>query len=174
MKKDVKYIWTNECNKAFDDCKQILLKPKLLEYFDPDKPIVVVTDACSYGVGGVISHVVNGIEQPISFTSCSLNNAQKNYPILHLEALAVVSTVKKYHRFLYGQRFTIFTDHKPLIGIFGKEGKNTMYVTRLQRYVMEMSIYDYEIIYRPASNIGNADFCSRFPLEQEVSEELTR
>lgn len=49
-----------------------------------------------------------------------------------------------------------------------------MFVTRLQRYVMEMSIYDYEIVYRPASKMGNADFCSRFPVDQEVPKELAR
>lgn len=98
----------------------------------------------------------------------------KKYPILHLEALAVVSTVKKFHKYLYGKNFTIYTDHKPLIGIFGKDGRNSMSVTRLQRYVFELSIYEYEIVYRPSSKMGNADFCSRFPLTQEVPKELDR
>ncbi|XP_062560914.1 uncharacterized protein K02A2.6-like isoform X1 [Armigeres subalbatus] len=62
----------------------------------------------------------------------------------------------------------IFTDHKPLLGIFGKEGKNQLCVTRLQRYMMDLSIYDYEIVYRPSTQMGNADFCSRFPLNVEV------
>ncbi|XP_062699441.1 uncharacterized protein K02A2.6-like [Aedes albopictus] len=174
LKKNVTFCWTDNCEKSFNDCKGFLLNPNLLEYFDPYKPIVVVTDACSYGLGGVIAHLVEDEEKPISFTSFSLNTAQKNYPILHLEALAVVSTVKKFHKFLYGMHFTIYTDHKPLIGIFGKEGKNSISVTRLQRYVMELSIYDYDIVYRPSSRMGNADFCSRFPLADEVPKELAR
>lgn len=109
----------------FNKCKQYLLKPKLLEFFDPLKPVVVISDACNYGLGGLIAHVVDGEEKPISFTSYSLNDAQKNYPILHLEALAVVTTVKKFHKFLYGMKFTIYTDHKPLIGIFWQRGKDT-------------------------------------------------
>lgn len=136
--------------------------------------MVVVTDACNYGLGGVIAHVVNGEERPVAFTSFSLNDAQKKYPILHLEALAVVSTVKKFHKYLYGKKFIIYTDHKPLIGIFGKEGRNSLSVTRLQRYVMDLSIYDYEIIYRPSTRMGNADFCSRFPVSQEVPKEIDR
>lgn len=111
---------------------------------------------------------MDGQEKPISFTSFSLNAAQRKYPILHLEALALVCTVKKFHKFLFGQKFTIFTDHKPLLGIFGKEGKNQLCVTRLQRYVMDMAIYDYDILYRPSAQMGNADFCSRFPLDIEV------
>lgn len=159
---------------VFDQCKQFLLKPSLLEYFDPDLPVIVVTDACNYGLGGVIAHVVNGEERPISFTSFSLNDAQKKYPILHLEALAVVSTVKKFHKFLYGKKFTIYTDHKPLISIYGKEGRNSISVTRLQRYVIDLAIYDYDIVYRPSARMGNADFCSRFPISQEVPKDVDR
>ncbi|XP_062710558.1 uncharacterized protein K02A2.6-like isoform X1 [Aedes albopictus] len=172
LKKNVKYNWSAECDRAFNECKHCLLKPKLLEYFDPEKPVVIVTDACSYGLGGVMAHVVNGEERPVCFASFSLNNAQKNYPILHLEALAIVSTVKKFHKFLYGKSFTIYTDHKPLIGIFGKEGKTSISVTRLQRYLRELAIYDYEIIYRPSNKMGNADFCSRFPLPEMVPANL--
>lgn len=136
--------------------------------------MVIITDACTYGLGGVMAHVVNGEEKPISFTSFTLNEAQRKYPILHLEALAVVCTVKKFHKFLYGKKFKIYTDHKPLIGILGKEGKNSISVTRLQRYVMELAIYDYEIVYRQSSQMGNADFCSRFPLMHQVPEKLDR
>lgn len=60
LKKNVKFEWTGECDKVFKDCKSYLLRPCLLEYFDPKKPIVVTTDASSYGLGGVMSHVVDG------------------------------------------------------------------------------------------------------------------
>lgn len=95
LRKNTKYIWDCECEKVFNECKHFLLKPNLLEYFDPEKPVVIVTDACSYDLGGVIAHQVKGEERPISFTSFTLNDAQRKYPILHLEALAVVCTVKK-------------------------------------------------------------------------------
>ena len=167
-------VWSSECNRVFETCKQSLVCSKLLEFFDPKKPVVVVTDACSYGLGGVIAHQINGEERPISFTSFSLTNAQKSYPILHLEALAVVSTIKKFHKFLFGRKFVVYTDHKPLISIFGKEGRNALFVTRLQRYVMELSIYEFDIVYRPSTRMGNADFCSRFPLPENVPVALQR
>ena len=172
LKKDVKFVWDSNCQEQFDECKKILLKPTTLEYFDPKKPLIVVTDACLYGIGGVLAHEVAGQEKPICFTSFTLNDAQKKYPILHLEAMAVVSCVKKFHKFLYGQPFVIYTDHKPLLGVFGKDGKNAMFVTRLQRFVMELSIYNFEIRYRPSSKMGNADFCSRFPLPCPVPEDF--
>lgn len=168
LKKDVKFIWDENCNRAFESSKEALLRADLLEFYDPNKDIVVVSDASGYGLGGVIAHVIDGEEKPISFTSFSLNSAQKSYPILHLEALALVCTVKKFHKYLYGKKFFIYTDHKPLVGIFGKAGKNSIFVTRIQRFILELSIYDFEIQYRPSAKMGNADFCSRFPLEQSV------
>lgn len=66
----------------------------------------------------------------------------------------------------------VFTDHKPLVGIFGKDGKNSIYVTRIQRFILELSIYDFDIQYRPSGEMGNADFCSRFPLNQMVPNDI--
>lgn len=168
----MKFVWDSKCNKAFNDSKNALLETDLLEFYDPNKPIVVVSDASGYGLGGVIAHIVDGIEKPVNFTSFSLDKCQKSYPILHLEALALVCTIKKFHKYLYGKKFLVFTDHKPLVGIFGKEGKNSIFVTRIQRYVLDLSIYDFEIRYRPSAKMGNADFCSRFPLPQLIPNEI--
>lgn len=106
--------------------KESLLNANLLTFYDPNKPLVVVSDASSYGLGGVLAQIEDNIEKPICFTSFSLNDAQKRYPILHLEALALVCVIKKFHKFLFGQRFKVYTDHKPLLGIFGKEGQHSV------------------------------------------------
>lgn len=171
LKNGVKFNWDTNCQKAFDESRNCLLETQFLEFYDPKKPIAVVSDASGYGLGGVIAHIVDGVEKPICFTSFSLNQAQRKYPILHLEALALVCTIKKFHKYLYGQSFMVYTDHKPLVGIFGKKGQHSIYVTRLQRYILELSIYDFNIQYRPSAKMGNADFCSRFPLEQSVPSE---
>lgn len=95
LRNGVKFVWDANCQKAFEKSKNSLVEADFLEFYDPSKPIVVISDASSYGLGGVIAHVVDGIERPINFTSFSLNDAQKSYPILHLEALALVCTVEK-------------------------------------------------------------------------------
>lgn len=147
LKSNVQFKWDDNCNRALEKSTHLLLETDFLEFYDPDKPIIVVTDASGYGLGGVIAHIVDGVEKPICFTSFSLNDAQKKYPILHLEALALVCTIKKFHKYLYGQKFTVFTDHKPLVGIFDKEGKHAIFVTRIQRYILELSVYDFDIQY---------------------------
>lgn len=119
LTKNTNYTWAKECEQAFQEGKMTLLNANFLEFYDPCKPLVVVSDASSYGLGGVLAHEINGIEKPICFTSFSLNSA----PILHLEALVLVCTIKKFHKFLFGQKFKV-SRHKPLVGIFGKSGNN--------------------------------------------------
>lgn len=60
LKKDAKFIWDSKCNENFEICKKYLLKPNVLEFFDPKKPLIVVTDACGYGLGGVLAHEIDG------------------------------------------------------------------------------------------------------------------
>lgn len=80
LKNNVKYDWDDNCQRAFEESKTLLTNADFLEFYDPRKPIVVISDASSYGLGGLIAHVVNEEERPISFTSFSLNEAQKNIP----------------------------------------------------------------------------------------------
>jgi len=54
-----------------------------------------------------------GTERPIGYMSRSLNEAERNYSTLDKEEVAMIFGVKKFHQFLYGQLFTIKTDHKP-------------------------------------------------------------
>lgn len=169
LRKGVKFSWSNKCQAAFEKSKSMILDNNLLEMFDPNKPIILATDASPYGVGAVLSHIVNGIEKPVMFISSSLSPAEKNYSQLHREALAIIFALKKLHNYLYGQKFVICTDNQALKEILSP-GKNTPAVAaaRLQRWAVILSMYDYEIRYKKGSEMGNADGLSRLPLKEET------
>ncbi|KAJ8889840.1 hypothetical protein PR048_009344 [Dryococelus australis] len=122
-KKVVPLIWMPECELAFNKSKIVLPKKVLLVVFDPTKDIVLHVDSSGYGVGAVLSHVIDGIVCPITFESAMLTTTQRNYSQLDKEALAVILGVQKLHTYLYGQPFTIVRDHQPLMSLFS-ETKN--------------------------------------------------
>lgn len=103
-------------------------------------------------------------ERPIAFASRSLSAAE-NYSQIDKEALAIVWSVKKFFSYLYGHRFTLITDHKPLTSIFHPaKSLPVLSVARMQRYAIFLSSLSYDVVYRKTSDHCNADALSRLPL----------
>jgi hypothetical protein len=107
---------------------------------------------------------------PIAFASWSLTPSEHNYAHLEKEALSLIFAVKKFHRYLYGRKFTLITDHKPLTTILGpKKGIPSLAVARLKRWAMVLSAYNYDIQYKNIADHSNADGLSRLPLSSILS-----
>ena len=173
LRKDAPWNWENEQQQAFETAKKMLSEAPLLVHFDPTQKIVVHTDASPYGLGSVLSHIfTDEIEKPVCFASRSLSKAERNYGHIEKEGLALVFAVKKFHHYLFGHKFTIFTDHKPLLGLFGEnKGIPDRSAARIARWALLLSGYDYKLEYRQGSMNGNADALSRLPLSGEDEEE---
>lgn len=169
--KGVVYNWSKECNAAFIKSKQLLQDNQVLMHYDPSLPIIVACDASPYGVGAVMSHVVDGVEKPVMFASSTLSTAEKGYAQIEKEALAIVFAVKRFHKFLFGRKFVLVSDHQPLKVIFGdKTGIPTLAAARLQRWAIILSAYRYEIQYRKGAQLANADALSRLPLPERIGD----
>ena len=91
--------------------------------------------------------------------------SDENYSQLEKEALSLIFGVRKIHQYLYGRRFTLYTDHKPLTTILGsKQGVPPIAAARLQRWALLLSAYNYSIEFKSTSAHANADCLSRLPL----------
>lgn len=145
--------------------KSKLASAEVLAHYDPQLPIKLDCDSSAYGVGAVLSHQYpDGSERPIAYSSRTLSTAEKNYAQLEKEALSLIFGVKKFHRYLYGRRFTIVTDHKPLLAILGsKKCLPTLAAARLQRWAIFLLGYQYDLEFRPTGKHCNADGFSRLP-----------
>ena len=79
--------------------------------------------------------------------------------------MAIIFGVTKFHQHVYGQEFTLYTDHKPLIHLFNEsQSVPVMASARLQRWALTLSAYNYTIKYKSGKQQGYVDALSRFPL----------
>ena len=157
--------WGPEQENAFQASKDLLTSDKVLVHYDPDKDLTLACDASPYGIGAVLSHTSQE-EKPIAFASRSLSAAERNYSQLEKEALAVIYGVKKFYQYLWGRKFNILTDHKPLVGLFREDKPIPVTAAlRIQRWALTLAAYDYNIVYKPGSSHSNADALSRLPTD---------
>ncbi|KFD63863.1 hypothetical protein M514_12264 [Trichuris suis] len=173
LKKETAFVWSPLCQVSFDKAKRTLQSNLLLTHFGPAVDVVVAADASNNGLGAVIFHrFPDRTEKPIAHASRSLLPAEKNYSQIEKEALALVFAVRKFHRMLHGRRFTLLTDHQPLLAVFGtKKGIPLYTANRLQRWATTLLGYDFGLEYRSTSNFGNADALSRLIATQSRGEE---
>ncbi|XP_033637865.1 uncharacterized protein K02A2.6-like [Asterias rubens] len=171
LRKDTRWSWDTAQDKAFRESKELLVSAQVLVHYNPEKELVLSCDASPYGVGAVLANrMADGTEHPIAYASRSLSPPERNYSQLDKEGLAMVFGVKKFHQYVYGRKFVISTDHKPLLGLLG-EGRMIppMASSRIQRWALTLSAYDYQLVYKPGSLNGNADALSRLPLPHTPS-----
>lgn len=151
--------------KAFETLKQIISTDQILAYPDFSQPFILTTDASEYALGAVLSQIHEKVERPIAFASRTLNETEGRYATNEKEALAIIWAVKKYQPYLYGNRFTLVTDHKPLTFIKTSE-KNS----KILRWRLELENFDYDVIYKQGKANLVADALSRFPLDETLKE----
>ena len=165
---DVDFVWSSECQQSFELCKKLLSSNELLIHYNPDLPIVVITDASPVGVGAVLAHVVkhNGqsLERLVMFASASPNKTQQNYAQVDREALAVIFAVTKFYKFLWGRSFTIVTDNSAIQRILSPEkGLPVRTGHQLQHWAAILQGYNYKIVHRKADLMSVPDALSRLP-----------
>lgn len=166
LRLEQQWEWSADCTNAFQQAKDALTSSELLTHYDPALPLRLAADASNYGLGAVISHIMsNGDERPIAYASRTLSKSEQNYAQIEKEALALIFGIKKFHQYLFGRKFTLITDHKPLMAILGpKKSIPSMAAARLQRWAVLLSAYDYQLEFRPSQSHSNADGLSRLPL----------
>jgi hypothetical protein len=178
LEKKVPYTWCNACESAFSTLKHLLANDVTLAFPDFSKPFRVTTDASNIAMGGVLSQIQDdGSERPIAFVSKTLNKTQRKYSTIEREALSIVHCLEQFSSYLYGQRFTLITDHRPLTWL--KTMTNP--TPKLGRWQMILEQFDFNIIYKQGKLNTNADALSRVNINNvqvelacELSEETIR
>ena len=163
--KCIRDVWNQKHDYAFETLKKILASAPILSNPDFELPMMVATDASQNGIGAVLYQEVDQQIKYIAFFSKSLTKSQRNYPATKRELLAIISSLKNFRFFLYGRRFTLFTDHKALTYMFVK--KELPYV--IAHWYEEIMEFDFEIRHRPGIEMVLPDALSRLYSDYKAS-----
>ena len=113
----------------------------------------------------------DGSERPIGYASRSLSKAEKNCSQIEKEGLACIFGVNKFHSYLLGHSFELVTDHKPLTTLLHQHKPTSCQASaRIHRWSLQLTAYEYTIVFCGTKLHGNADALSRLPLPNAPAE----
>ena len=155
-REDYAFLWSNKHESAFNSAKKLIASATALRYYDAALPVTLQVDASEDAIGGVLLQN----DQPVCFTSHTLNSMEKTYAQIEKECLAIVSCMDKWHQYLYGKHdITVHTDHQPLETIFKKPLSKDP--RRLQRMMLKLQRYQFTVRYKKGKELYVADTLSR-------------
>ena len=85
LKKGVKFIWTDDCQHAFECLRNALVEAPILSYPNFNERFLLYTDASNTGIGAILAQNINGVEQTIAYASRSLKPYKKKYATIEKE-----------------------------------------------------------------------------------------
>ena len=156
------FLWTTECQVAFETLRKKLVEAPILAYPSSEEDFILDTDASATGIGAVLSQVQDGVERPIAYASRGLSKSERNYSVTKRELLAVVFYCKYFRHYLIGRKFKLRTDHAALRWLQTFKDATGMWA----RWQNTLAEFNKEIVHRAGRSHGNADGLSRRPNEQ--------
>ena len=161
--KNQSFVWTEECQMAFENLKQALTNTPILAYPRNEDSFFLETDASNTSMGAVLSQIQDGKEKVIAYYSKAFSRTERKYCVTRRELLAAVASIKHFHHYLYGRHFLVRSDHgalRWLLNFKNPEGQ-------IGRWFENLAAYDFEIEYRAGCSHANADAMSRRPCHKK-------
>ena len=132
----------------------------MLHHPNWDSKFIVQTDASAKGLGAVLTQIDNaGKERPVRYASRALQPLEAKWTTREQELMAVVWVCETFHRYLWGKKFIIQTDHANLQWLQSISPQKP----RLSRWALRLTEYEFDLQHRPGKSNTNADALSRNP-----------
>ena len=162
--------WDSRCQQAFDDLKTLCTMAPILAYADFSKPFKLHTDTCGIGLGAVLYQTPeDGTKAVIAYASRSLNKAESHYPVHRLEFLALKwVVVEKFHKYLDGSTFDIYTDNNPLTYVLTTAKLDAA----SHCWVASLANYNFRLHYQAGKTNIDMDALSRVSWPERMPDNL--
>jgi len=168
LKKNTTFDWTTDCNHSFENLKNKLINPPILKYPNFDEKFILTTDASNNALGAVLSQGENQNEHPLCYASRTLNKHELNKPIIEKELLGIHWGINYFRPYLYGRKFTVVTDHRPLVSLFTHKNPSS----KLTRIRLDLMDYDFDIVFKQGKMNTNADALSIITINMDKLKSL--
>ncbi len=167
---DQQFHWGATQELAFNTIKKTLVKLTELQIYDPGLESIITTDASDIGIGGMLSQrAPDGAEKPVAFFSKSLTTTERNYSATEKEALAAIRACEHWENLIWGQHFTLRTDHQALRQILSSP-KDRRQSSKFQRWKERLEEFEFTVEYVPGPENAAADYLSRLQFRAEELE----
>jgi hypothetical protein len=166
-KKDVVFVWNQDCQRAFDDLKRALVDAPILVRPNFKEPFCLDVDWSTKGVGAILSQREGRFEKVIAYANKALTAAQRKFHPMEGECYALIWGILHFRQYLHRTHFTLRTDHKPLewlATVSDAHGRRGRWIDMLQDF-------NFKIVHRPGMRHANADALNRNPVGQVVDDD---
>ena len=135
--------WGNRQEEVFVEVKRCLSSEPTLKLPDLSREFTLQTDASNQSLGGCLLQEHEGVKHPVFYASKKLISREQNYSVGECEALAIIWAIRKFHRYLYGQHFTLESDHRPLEYLQTSHPQNP----KIMRWSLALQPYHFTVKY---------------------------
>lgn len=161
LRKNVKFIWGETEQSAFENLKNLVCEAVTLAFPDFSKRFILRVDVSEFGLGACLGQKnIDGIERPISFISRSLSDTEKKYDACERECLGIVWALKKFEQYLDGVEFDLETDNRAPVWLNSMKDVNSKFV----KWALKIQDFQACIKHCPGRLNVVADALSRAPL----------
>ena len=164
LKNGNKFVWTKECDTAFQTLKDSICNDVILLYPDYKKQFHLTTDASGTALGATLSQEKDGVLRPVAFAGRALHDHERNYGATQRELLGVVFAIEYFRHYLEGRPFELYTDHQALIHMLTKSDNKNMWA----RWALKIQQFQFNIRHIKGKLNIPSDVMSRrdYPLDK--------
>ena len=164
------FYWTEFHQKAFEQVKELLIKPPVLHLPRPGGRFILYCDTSKTHTGSSLWQMQDGKPRLLGYASKSLPGACKNYSVTELEMTGLVINIHPWKHLLLRVEFDCAVDHRALPYIM--KSKNLPATGRIIRLLEHLAGYSFNLYYVKGKDMILCDYISRIAVDNGDPEEV--
>jgi transposase InsO family protein len=173
LKKDVPFIWTDECQESMDSIKQAIIHSPALRPISYDSPheVIVSVDSSNIAVGYILSQLDDdGKRRHARFGSIAWNERESKYSQAKIELYGLFRALHALKIYIIGVRnLAVEMDASYIKGMINRPDIHPVAV--INRWIAAVKLFDFNLRHVPATKMPATDGLSRREKSPEESSE---